>query len=37
MLFTLIACAAGFVAGSIACVAGFGIGSLLTPLFGMNL
>lgn len=34
MLFTLLACAAGFVAGSIASVAGFGIGSLLTPLFG---
>src|SRR5436190_5113664 len=34
MMFTLLACAAGFVAGSIASVAGFGIGSLLTPLFG---
>jgi uncharacterized protein len=34
MVFTLLACAAGFVAGSIASVAGFGIGSVLTPLFG---
>ncbi len=33
MLFTVLVCAAGFVAGTIASVAGFGIGSLLTPLF----